>query len=990
MMYDTIFLKSFSRYERKKLGYGALLGCLIITLSLFTVLKPYWGPLPILNLQLSMSTGLTMLMVQDTSSSVGLVEESETKEEIKPLCNVLEPRSDFCEIKGDIRIHGNSSTIFVASSQMGIPARNETWSIRPYARKGDETAMGQVTKLSVKLLLGHEEAPHCTINHSIPAIVFSLGGYAGNHFHDFSDVVIPLFLTSRQFHGEVQFLLTDTKSVWITKFQIILKQLSHSEIINIDRDNKIHCFPGVVVGLKHHNEIRIDPSKSPKGYSMKGFRQFLMSSYSLKREKAIRIEEGVNNKPRLLIISRRKTRKLTNEAEIGEMARSLGYELVVAEADAKTDLQKFARIVNSCDVMIGVHGAGLTNIVFLPENAILIQIVPLGGLEWLSRFDYGEPAVDMNLRYLEYMIKEEESSLIQEYPPDHAVIRDPSILQKQGWGAVKAVYMDKQNVKLDVGRMKLNIDGTTKCNHGHAGGGGVIRDHMGDFIAVFYKFYGMASNSFAEIRDLLDRLKLCVNLMNFVNMEIELDSLLVLSMRTGLVQDTSSSARLVEESETKEEIKPLCTVLEPRSDFCEIKGDIRIHGNSSTIFVASSQMGIPARNETWSIRPYARKGDETAMGKVTKLSVKLVVGHEEAPHCTINHGIPAIVFSLGGYAGNHFHDFSDVVIPLFLTSRQFHGKVQFLLTDSSSCWITKFQIILKQLSHYAIINIDRDNKIHCFPGVVVGLKHHKEFRIDPSKSPNGYSMKGFRQFLRSSYSLKRETAIRIEEHVLDKPRLLIISRRKTRLLTNEAEIAEMARSLGYEVVVAEANIMTDLQKFAHIVNSCDVMIGVHGAGLTNIVFLPENAIVIQIVPLGGLEWLARFDFGEPAVDMNIKYLEYMIKEGESSLIQEYPPDHAVIRDPSIIQKQGWGEVRSVYLDKQNVKLDVDTWSMIKEGESSLTQEYPLDHAVIRDPYTFHKQGWGAVSSVYLDKQNVKLDVGRFRATLLEALDLLLH
>ncbi|KAF8399058.1 hypothetical protein HHK36_014924 [Tetracentron sinense] len=464
MLYDTILAKSFSRYERKKFGFWSLVGCLIIALSFFTVFKPSFGRLPTLKLQSAMSTGaLTLLRIEDTSISKRL--ESKTKEETKSMCNILDPRSAFCEVEGDIRIHGNSSTIFVASSQMGTLAENKSWSIRPYARKEDETAMGLVTELSVKSVVGHEEAPHCTLYHNIPAILFSLGGYAGNHFHDFSDILVPLFLTSRQFNGEVQFLLSDSRSWWLTKFEKVLERLSKYETISIDRDSEIHCFPSVIVGLKYHKELSIDPSKSPNGYTMKDFRVFLRSSYSLKRATAIRIRDLAHDKPRLLIISRRKTRSFTNEAEIAQMARNLGYQVVVAEANTATDLLKFAQIVNSCDVMMGIHGAGLTNIVFLPTNAILIQIVPLGGLEWLASHDFGNPALDMNIRYLEYKIKEEESSLIQQYPLDHAVFKDPLSFQKQGWETVRSIFMEKQNVKLDVSRFRATLSEALELLH---------------------------------------------------------------------------------------------------------------------------------------------------------------------------------------------------------------------------------------------------------------------------------------------------------------------------------------------------------------------------------------------------------------------------------------------------------------------------------------------------------------------------------------------
>ncbi|KAI8542727.1 hypothetical protein RHMOL_Rhmol08G0161700 [Rhododendron molle] len=112
--------------------------------------------------------------------------------------------------------------------------------------------------------------------------------------------------------------------------------------------------------------------------------------------------------------------------------------------------------------------------------------------------------------------------------------------------------------------------------------------------------------------------------------------------------------------------------------------------------------------------------------------------------------------------------------------------------------------------------------------MVVGLKHHKEFNIEPSRSP--YSMTDFREFLGGAYSLERERAVEVTRDGGGKrPRLLIISRKSTRLLMNEGEIVTMATGLGFEVVVTEAD--SNLARFANLVNSCDVLMGVHGAGL---------------------------------------------------------------------------------------------------------------------------------------------------------------
>ncbi|KAF3438628.1 hypothetical protein FNV43_RR21391 [Rhamnella rubrinervis] len=603
-MYDSILARSFSKHEQKKLGYGALICCLLIAFFFCSLFKPYLGPLPALNnLQVSMAVGLQMLALKEitnisqpifegkddlgiTSSKVSrdtslqtrnytskhydhlerstlgsknvsheigssrtsqhndwelstkgsqnvsheignstsqhavsefstkgsqnvsheignstsqltnlefstegsqnvslqvenstshhtdsptaitttssndqhaetLVDKIVTRKTLPPLCNIEEPRTEFCEIKIDVRIDGNSGSVFVVSSQMVMfETGNNSWNIRPYARKEDLTAMSTVRSWSVKPAKVNEEIPKCSITHNVPAVLFSSGGYVGNNFHEFTDVVIPLFTTSRPYNGEVQLLVTNKRPWFIPKYQKLLKGLSKYEIIDIDKEQQVHCFPSATIGLKRHpKEMSIDPLKHY--YSMRDFRDFLRNSYLLKKAKAMRIKDGQRKKPRLLILSRRRTRSFTNTGEISKMAKSLGFKVIVTEADMS--LSKFAELVNSCDVLMGVHGAGLTNLVFLPENAIFIQILPIGGFQWLAKTDFGEPSKDMNLKYLEYEIANEESTLIKQYPLDHAVFTDPFSIGRQGWEAFKSIFLEKQNVNLNVNRFRPTL-----------------------------------------------------------------------------------------------------------------------------------------------------------------------------------------------------------------------------------------------------------------------------------------------------------------------------------------------------------------------------------------------------------------------------------------------------------------------------------------------------------------------------------------------------
>ncbi|KAI3735587.1 hypothetical protein L6452_15094 [Arctium lappa] len=415
MKYNEIFARSFSRHDQKRF---ALVACFVVTWCFYTVFKPYLAPLPV------------------------YVETKETK----LICNTTRPISDTCEMKGDVRIQGNSSTIFVFSSHVG----NASWTIKPYARKDDENAMKTITNFTIKVIQEQAKTmPECTRMHNVPAIVFSVGGYSGNNFHAFADVIIPLYAISREFNREVRFLVTNKVSRWTSKFEELLDKLSRYEIVDIDHDDEVHCFPSMIVGLKKEDrrELHTDP--------MKDFIRFLRSSYSLERSTAIKLTNSSTKRPRLLIVARQKTRAFTNLKDVVGAARELGFEVIVTEMNA--NMTQVSRLVNSCDVMMGVHGAGLTNMVFLPENGVVIQVVPFGKMEWLAKTCYGEPSKAMGLKYLEYKISEEESTLKDQYPHNHQVFMDPYTIQRKGWDAFRSIYMDKQNVMLDVAKFKERL-----------------------------------------------------------------------------------------------------------------------------------------------------------------------------------------------------------------------------------------------------------------------------------------------------------------------------------------------------------------------------------------------------------------------------------------------------------------------------------------------------------------------------------------------------
>ena len=187
---------------------------------------------------------------------------------------------------------------------------------------------------------------------------------------------------------------------------------------------------------------------------MVDFRAMLRGAFGLSRAAAEPSGDrwDIRRRPRLLIISRKNSRAFLNERAMADMAMSLGYDVRVGEPDTNTEVSRFARLVNSADVMVGVHGAGLTNAVHLPPGGVLIQVVPYGNIESIARAEFSEPVTDMGLKYLDYSVSVEESSLLEKLGPDHPAIKDPDSIHRSGWTNTFEFYLAKQNVRINTTR----------------------------------------------------------------------------------------------------------------------------------------------------------------------------------------------------------------------------------------------------------------------------------------------------------------------------------------------------------------------------------------------------------------------------------------------------------------------------------------------------------------------------------------------------------
>ncbi|CAN0890486.1 Xylan glycosyltransferase MUCI21 [Linum grandiflorum] len=386
-------------------------------------------------------------------------------------------RTDVCVMKGDIRTQSSSSSIFLLTNQR---SKIQHEKIRPYTRKWEASVMNTIDELHIisQPAGGQEDEHHrrCDVTHDVPAVVFSTGGYTGNVYHEFNDGLIPLYITSQHFNKQVVFVILEYHDWWITKYSDVLSQLTDYPAVDFTGDERTHCFPEAVVGLRIHDELTVNPSLMMEegltsNKSMVDFRRVLDRAYWPRIKGLMEDEQRaggdgpdnslsppsrIANVPKLVIVSRTGSRKITNEDLLVKLAEKIGFQVEVLRPDPTTELAKIYRALNSSDVMIGVHGAAMTHFMFMKPGCVFIQVIPLG-TEWAAGSYYGEPARKMGLKYIGYKILPRESSLYEKYDERDAVLRDPERVSQRGWEITKSIYLDGQNVVLDLKRFRKRL-----------------------------------------------------------------------------------------------------------------------------------------------------------------------------------------------------------------------------------------------------------------------------------------------------------------------------------------------------------------------------------------------------------------------------------------------------------------------------------------------------------------------------------------------------
>ncbi|XP_075659291.1 xylan glycosyltransferase MUCI21-like [Castanea sativa] len=362
------------------------------------------------HLSLTAITNLTIF--QELNRFRVVFSQSQLEQAGQITCNRSHAYYDLCSIDGPTLLEPITSTLYaldpINSTQQPISIWLKT---RPYPRKWDKGATSIVKQLTLT------SAPHstqCEVTHNSPALVFSAGGYTGNLLHDFSDGFVPLFITinSLFYNQDVILVISDCNDLWWPqKYAEILAQFSHDPIIDIKKERVTHCFPSAIIGPIKHGPMIVDPTLLPHHpKSLNDFRIFLEKSYKKKCGDDVLITS--NNRPQLVFVIRKLDvgRAILNKKEVIKAIEEVGFDVNVLDPTTTHTLARAFRLVHSSHAMLGVHGAGLTHMLFQRPKAVLVQVVPIG-VDLPSNISFKGPAKNLGLEYMDYKVKNKRKQL---------------------------------------------------------------------------------------------------------------------------------------------------------------------------------------------------------------------------------------------------------------------------------------------------------------------------------------------------------------------------------------------------------------------------------------------------------------------------------------------------------------------------------------------------------------------------------------------------
>jgi len=264
----------------------------------------------------------------------------------------------------------------------------------------------------------------CDIVINKPLIVIKLDAYVNmyHHFCDFFNLYASLFVRPTQ-DGSTVFDTDNQVLIWEnyrydSNFAPAWKAFTSNPLMNLETvAGKRVCaskvtfplLPRMMYGLYYNTPLI--PGCQDSGL-FRAFSQFMLHRLR------IPLHEISDNKLRITLLLRKtKYRTVLNENQLIESLKEK-YTVNIARFDHRTRFEHQLEVIRNSDILIGMHGAGLTHMLFLPDWA--------GVFELYNCNDPGCYSDLARLRGLYYMTWQNETLLSPEESNPHQPYSGPA------------------------------------------------------------------------------------------------------------------------------------------------------------------------------------------------------------------------------------------------------------------------------------------------------------------------------------------------------------------------------------------------------------------------------------------------------------------------------------------------------------------------------------------------------------------------------------
>jgi capsular polysaccharide biosynthesis protein len=185
------------------------------------------------------------------------------------------------------------------------------------------------------------------------ACILAIDNWSKGYFHWMTDVLPKLISLPEKYRSHVLLLPKEYEDLAFVPHS--LQRLNFDKIYYFEKDEIIKAneliIPGIMAETGNYNDRM-----------MSVLREQVLGSFKNLAKQTARV---------FVLRNKNIPRKIINETEIVELVKKYGFTVICFE---ESTWNEQVELMSSCSMLIGIHGAGLTNILFMPKGASVLEL----------------------------------------------------------------------------------------------------------------------------------------------------------------------------------------------------------------------------------------------------------------------------------------------------------------------------------------------------------------------------------------------------------------------------------------------------------------------------------------------------------------------------------------------------------------------------------------------------------------------------------------